>query len=212
MWGCLAKVSFPSPKMTNIGPKTYDSIFIGYAQNSAAYRFMSLKDSSISESRDAEFFEHVFPLKKSSTSIDSVSLNDACMTLSLPSSSSFENEHVDNLRCSKMRRTEKSFGPDFITAFLMENFDKINEHVVSALLIEEDPKTYKEAVTSLDSSSWKDAIKSELDSILLNHMWDLVNLPKGCKPIKCKWIFRKKLRPDGTIDKFKARLVVVGYA
>ena len=59
---------------------------------------------------------------------------------------------------------------------------------------------------------WKEAIKSELHSILTNHTWDLVDLPKGCKPIKCKWIFGKKLRPDGTIDKFKARLVVVGYA
>ena len=44
-----------------------------------------------------------------------------------------------------------------------------------------------------------------------NHTWDLVELPKDCKPIKFKWIFRKKLRTNGTIDKFKARLVVVGY-
>ena len=44
-----------------------------------------------------------------------------------------------------------------------------------------------------------------------NHAWDLVVMLKGCKLIKCKWIFRKKLRIDGTIDKFKARLVVVGY-
>ena len=27
----------------------------------------------------------------------------------------------------------------------------------------------------------------------------------------CKWVFKKKLRPDGTIDKYKARLVVKGY-
>ena len=58
---------------------------------------------------------------------------------------------------------------------------------------------------------WKEAINSELDSIMSNHTWDLVDLPKGSKPIRCKWIFRKKLRTDGTIDKFKARLVVVGY-
>ena len=46
---------------------------------------------------------------------------------------------------------------------------------------------------------------------MTNHTWDLVELPIGCKPIKCKWIFRKKMRPDGSIDKFKARLIVVGY-
>ena len=41
---------------------------------------------------------------------------------------------------------------------------------------------------------------------MTNHTWDLVTLPIVCKPIKCKWIFR-----NGSIDKFKERLVVVGY-
>lgn len=27
----------------------------------------------------------------------------------------------------------------------------------------------------------------------------------------CKWIFKRKLRPDGTIEKFKARLVAKGF-
>ena len=63
MWRCLAKVALPSIKWTNIGPKTFDDVFTAYAQNSAAYRFMSLNDYVISEHRDAEFFEHVSPLK-----------------------------------------------------------------------------------------------------------------------------------------------------
>jgi hypothetical protein len=33
----------------------------------------------------------------------------------------------------------------------------------------------------------------------------------GCKPVSCKWVFKKKLRPDGTIEKYKARLVAKGY-
>ena len=72
MWGCLAKVVLPSIKRTNIGPKTFDAVFIGYAQNSAAYRFMSLNDYVISERRDAEFFEHVFPLKREMTDVASI--------------------------------------------------------------------------------------------------------------------------------------------
>jgi len=39
----------------------------------------------------------------------------------------------------------------------------------------------------------------------------LADLPPGSKPIGCKWIFKKKLNPDGSIDKFKARLVAKGY-
>lgn len=57
---------------------------------------------------------------------------------------------------------------------------------------------------------WKDAINSELESIMANHTWELVDLPKGCKSIGCK-VFKKKLQADGSIDKFKARLVAKGY-
>ena len=41
---------------------------------------------------------------------------------------------------------------------------------------------------------WKEAIKSELDSLTMNQTWELVDLPKGSKPIKCKWIFKRKTR------------------
>ena len=90
------------------------------------------------------------------------------MSLSLPSSS-FKNEHVVEPRKGKMQRTEKDSRPDFITTFLIENSDKLNESVVSTFFIDEDPKSYKEAITSIDASFWKDATKRELDSISTNH-------------------------------------------
>ena len=50
-----------------------------------------------------------------------------------------------------------------------------------------------------------------MDSILANETWEITDCPYGCKPIGCKWVFKKKLRPDGTIEKYKARLVAKGY-
>jgi hypothetical protein len=50
-----------------------------------------------------------------------------------------------------------------------------------------------------------------MDSILSNGTWELVDRPYGCKPVGCKWVLKKKLRPDDTIDKYKARLVAKGY-
>jgi hypothetical protein len=52
---------------------------------------------------------------------------------------------------------------------------------------------------------------SEMNSILFNKTWKLVDRPYGCKPVGYKWVFKKKLRPDGTIDKYKARLVAKSY-
>ena len=43
VWGCLAKVLIPLPKRTKLGPKTVDCVFIGFAINSAAYRFLIIK-------------------------------------------------------------------------------------------------------------------------------------------------------------------------
>jgi hypothetical protein len=50
-----------------------------------------------------------------------------------------------------------------------------------------------------------------MESILANEAWEVTEHPYGCKPIGCKWVFKKKLRPDGTIKKYKARLVAKGY-
>ncbi|KAK9041693.1 hypothetical protein V6N11_016783 [Hibiscus sabdariffa] len=44
-----------------------------------------------------------------------------------------------------------------------------------------------------------------------NHTWELVDLPPGIKPLSSKWIFKRKMKVDGTIDKYKARLVIKGY-
>jgi hypothetical protein len=65
----LAKVNVPITKKRKLGPKTVDCVF-GYAHNSIAYRFLIVKSEvydmhadTIFESRDATFFENIFPMK-----------------------------------------------------------------------------------------------------------------------------------------------------
>jgi hypothetical protein len=97
-------------------------------------------------------------------------------------------------RRSKRPRTAKSFGDDF-TIYLMDDT----------------PKIIVETFASPNADDWKEAVCSEMDSILSNGTWELVDRPYGCKPVGCKWVFKKKLRSDGNIDKYKASLVVKGY-
>ncbi|GJZ98830.1 zinc finger, CCHC-type containing protein [Tanacetum coccineum] len=54
-------------------------------------------------------------------------------------------------------------------------------------------------------------INDEMNSIMGNNTWMLADLPPACKPLGCKWIFKRKLKVDGTIEKFKARLVIQGF-
>ncbi|KAF3613949.1 hypothetical protein FXO38_35947 [Capsicum annuum] len=66
-------------------------------------------------------------------------------------------------------------------------------------------------MSSSDSSFWKEAVNNEIDSILYNDTWELVDLPPRNKPLGSKWIFKRKMKADGTIDKYKARLVGNGF-
>lgn len=45
-----------------------------------------------------------------------------------------------------------------------------------------------------------------------NETWQPVERPKNKKVIGVKWVFRTKLNVDGSVNKYKARLVVEGYA
>nr|GEV77773.1 zinc finger, CCHC-type [Tanacetum cinerariifolium] len=66
------------------------------------------------------------------------------------------------------------------------------------------------SVVLKDVTKEKEAINDEMDSIMSNNTWVLADLPLGCRPLGCKWIFKRKLKVDGTVEKFKARLVIQG--
>ena len=52
--------------------------------------------------------------------------------------------------------------------------------------------SYFEAISFFDALLWKETIKTELESILKNQTWELVDFPSGAKPIGYKWILKRK--------------------
>ena len=75
----------------------------------------------------------------------------------------------------------------------------------------DDPTSYDEAMHDIDLVKWLEAMKSEIDSMYQNQVWDLVDAPEGIKPIGCKWIYKRKTNVEGNIQTYKARLVAKGY-
>jgi histone deacetylase 1/2 len=68
-----------------------------------------------------------------------------------------------------------------------------------------EPKGVKQA---LQSSHWLAAMKEEYDALLRNKTWTLVPPPTHKQPIGCKWVFRVKENPDGTVTSTKPDLLL----
>lgn len=88
----------------------------------------------------------------------------------------------------------KEYGPDYV-----------------AYILYEDPLSLKEDFSSLDVKLWQEAINDKMDYLESNEIWHLVDLPHGCKPKGCKWILKKKSKPDGSVNECKVRLVAKGF-
>ena len=50
-----------------------------------------------------------------------------------------------------------------------------------------------------------------MDALQKNETWELVDLPSGKKPVSCKWVFAVKFKGDGSLERYKGRLVAKGY-
>ncbi|KAL4320319.1 hypothetical protein GQ457_18G003820 [Hibiscus cannabinus] len=71
-----------------------------------------------------------------------------------------------------------------------------------------EPKNYKQAVLH---DCWQTAMREEIEALERNHTWDLVSLPPGKQTIGCKWVYKTKLKSDGSLERYKARLVAKCY-
>ncbi|KAA3477498.1 Retrovirus-related Pol polyprotein from transposon TNT 1-94 [Gossypium australe] len=78
----------------------------------------------------------------------------------------------------------------------------------STILDEKEPLTIIEA---FKSSTWTVAAQAEYAASIANNTWDLVPLPAGRRAVGYKWIFKIKRHADGSIARYKGRLVVKGY-
>ena len=74
-----------------------------------------------------------------------------------------------------------------------------------------DPLTLTQALKRPDWHKWEGAIKEELASLEAFDTFEVVNLPLGKHPVGCKYVFKTKFKPDGSIDKYKVRLVAQGF-
>lgn len=76
----------------------------------------------------------------------------------------------------------------------------------------DEPRTFAEALKSPNATHWKAACDKEIQCIKDKSVWHVVPRPKHKNVIKGRWVFKIKLREDGSISKFKALYVAKGYS
>ena len=61
-------------------------------------------------------------------------------------------------------------------------------------------------------AKWQEAMEEEMQVLAANNTWDLVDPSKHSKQIRCRWIYKIKYNVDGSVNRYKARMVAKGYA
>ena len=88
-----------------------------------------------------------------------------------------------------------------------DNFYVHHQSFLAAVTTGKEPKSYSEAVKD---SRWRQAMQNEVDALENNGTWTVEDLPPGKKVIGSKWIYKIKYNSDGTVERYKARLVILG--
>lgn len=220
IFGCLAYSHIPDQKRGKLDNKSEKVIFIGYSENSKAYKLYNPISNKVIISRDVVFDEEkgwdesLGKTSKDGPIIDedaSTRYDDEQENENSPLTTPIGNHTTPNTQETLSSSSSSDVPRKYRSmADLMQNTQRLDfEEVVDFVLFADaDPISFDEAY---QQDVWKKAMDEEINSILKNETWELVELPKDHKPIGVKWVYKTKLNERGEIDKHKARLVVKGY-
>jgi len=207
IWGCEVYVKrLQSDKLT---PKSDKCIFVGYPKETIGYYFYNRSECKVFVARNGVFLEKEFlKSEKSRQKVFLEEIQDESMRQDSTSDANVAEPVEAPVVRDEPPQPRRSERPRRAT-------DRMNLLITGErdiLLMENDePRTYAEAMMDPDSEKWQSAMRSEIDSMGHNQVWNLVDPPEGVRPIECKWIFKKKRDMDGNVHVYKARLVAKGF-
>nr|GEY16751.1 hypothetical protein [Tanacetum cinerariifolium] len=111
-----------------------------------------------------------------------------------------------------LRVTTNSVELDGVEADVSNMETTITACPTPTLRIQKDhPKKPKKISDALQDPSWVEAMQEELLQFKIQHVWSLVDCPKGVRPIRTKWVLKNKKDKRGIVIRNKARLLAQGY-
>uniref|UniRef100_A0A2N9HLM6 Integrase catalytic domain-containing protein n=1 Tax=Fagus sylvatica TaxID=28930 RepID=A0A2N9HLM6_FAGSY len=230
---CKTFAHVPKEQRLKFDDKAIPCIFVGYGDAEFGYKLWDPKKKKMIRSRDVVFHENE-NIKDFEKSEKSKSTVEGVSDLTPTSSSSdiatdIEEVQVENygdepvgvdgddaIDTEGVEQEEQPIPPEMeepqVRRFTREHRPSTRYSTSEYVLItdEGEPESFQEVQSHKDKQSWMKAMHEEMDSLHKNNTYELVELPKGKKALRNKWVF--KLKKDGEkLVKYKARLVVKGF-
>ncbi|PKU82870.1 Retrovirus-related Pol polyprotein from transposon TNT 1-94 [Dendrobium catenatum] len=240
-FGCLCFPWLRPYTSTKLDPRSQECVFLGYSTSHKGYKCYNLTTHKIHISRHVVFHEQTFPYKtdppKSNsdfpTSPVPISPYLLTPTSTIPIQSS---NHVPLLppvsnqlpNSTTISQTDQHTppGPELtptdtnplpthrpshpMQTRLKSGISKPKQifSLASTTSLQDTPKTFKQA---LMQPHWQQAMLEEFQALQKQQTWTLVPPPNDKPILGCKWTYKTKILPDGNLDRYKARLVALGY-
>ncbi|KAK0608590.1 hypothetical protein LWI29_032951 [Acer saccharum] len=189
----------------------------GYADGVKGYRLWDPTAHKVVISRDVIFVEDQLQKEEDNiTSKENSETTDVQVennpeqedSISSEAEPEHETQVTDESEAPEVRRSTRERRPP------VWHSEYVTESNVAYCLLTEDgePLTFHEARNSSDASLWMTAMQEEIEALYKNKTWELVPLPHGRKAIGNRWIYKIKRDGNDQVERYRARLVMKGYA
>ena len=241
IFGCIALVHIPKEHRKKLESKTQTCIFLGFDSETKGYCLFDHHRKKVIISHDVVFDEariglnflgpreaisETFEIMQRETPPDFPT--DECPTKSIeflnletenPSSLEFPDTYQNNFSSvpneaivhpNRPAPVDRTSGPParrYPNRCRQPSVRLRDFWTLTSELMEE-PLDFNSAS---QDAKWQSAIQKEVDAILRNRTWDIIDRPSNRKPITAKWIFKLKRTTEGVVNKLKARIVARGF-
>lgn len=208
VFGCVCYAHIPDQLRQKLDAKAQKLRFMGYSSQTKGYKLYDESTGKMVVRRDVSFREDSFSQENENGNDQSPQTEQ----LDASSDGSTSQSSVPELQSGDHpRRTERISKPPVRFGY-DEYAENVAHHVAYRACEIVEPATFQEARESAQSKEWMAAAQTEYDSLASSKTWELVELPPDRRPVGCKWVFKVKITPDGSVDRFKGRLVAKGYS
>ncbi|KAJ0522562.1 putative RNA-directed DNA polymerase [Helianthus annuus] len=206
IWGCNAYVT--SESSDKLDPRGEKVVFIGYAYP-VGYYFYNPAENRVFTKRRGTFLEDELMARGIGDNlVDLEEIREPQINQPIVKSASQQN--IVEPEPERIQESDVTLGVRRSTRDRHEpNRYSPDRYVL--IIDQEEPSTYKAAISGNESEKWLEAMGVEMQSMYDNQVWDLVELPPECRTVGSKWVFKLKTDMDGNVQTYKARLVAKGF-